>query len=65
MKRSAAGKYNSITGASPATATRDFADLVAKDALVRAGERRQAYYTLTIPLHLVAPVMTGGTGGVE
>ena len=65
MKRSAAGKYNSITGASPATATRDLADLVAKDALVRAGERRHAYYALTIPLHPVAAVVIGKTGDVE
>ena len=60
-----AGKYTSITGASPATATRDLADLVAKDALVRAGERRHAYYALTIPLHYVAPVVIGRTGDVE
>src|SRR6202000_214787 len=30
-----AGKYNTITGASPATATRDLADLVEKGALAR------------------------------
>ena len=35
-----AGKYSTITGASPATTTRDLSDLVAKGALVREGERR-------------------------
>lgn len=44
-----AGKYSTITGASPATTTRDLADLVAKGALVRAGERRYARYRLTVP----------------
>jgi Fic family protein len=45
-----AGKYSSITGASPATTTRDLADLVAKGALVREGERRHARYHLSVPL---------------
>jgi Fic family protein len=44
-----AGKYSSITKASPATATRDLADLVAKGALIREGERRYARYRLSIP----------------
>ncbi len=48
-----AGKYSSITKASPATATRDLADLVAKGALVREGERRYARYRLSIPLRPV------------
>lgn len=43
------GKYCTITGASPATATRDLADLVAKGALLRDGERRHARYHLSIP----------------
>jgi Fic family protein len=45
-----AGKYSTITGASPATATRDLVDLVDKGALVRTGERRHARYSLSIPL---------------
>jgi Fic family protein len=45
-----AGKYSTITGASPATTTRDLADLVAKGALVREGERRYARYRLSVPL---------------
>ncbi len=51
-----ASKYIGITGASPATATRDLADLAAKGALVRAGERRHARYDLGIPLRPVSPV---------
>jgi Fic family protein len=51
-----AGKYASITGASPATATRDLADLVAKHALVRSGEQRHTRYAIAIPLHPVSPV---------
>jgi Fic family protein len=51
-----ASKYIGITGASPATATRDLADLVARGALVRAGERRHARYDLGIPLRPVSPV---------
>lgn len=51
-----AGKYSNITGASPATSTRDLADLVAKVALVREGERRYARYHLSIPLRPVRHV---------
>jgi len=43
-----AGKYATITGASPATATRDLVDLVDKGALVRAGERKHARYQLNV-----------------
>jgi Fic family protein len=43
---SSASSYSTITGASPATTTRDLADLVEKGALVRTGERRHARYTL-------------------
>jgi Fic family protein len=45
-----AGKYSTITDASPATTTRDLADLTEKGALVREGERRHARYKLNIPL---------------
>lgn len=43
-----AGNYMKITGASSATATRDLADLVAKGALRREGERRHARYWVAI-----------------
>ena len=46
-----AGKYATITGASPATATRDLVDLVEKGALVRVGELRHTRYQLGVPLH--------------
>src|SRR6266567_2030747 len=45
-----AGKYTTITGASPATTTRDLVDLVDKGALIRAGERKHARYQLNIRL---------------
>lgn len=51
-----AGKHGAITGASPATTTRDLADLVAKGALVREGERRYARYYLSVPLRRVPHV---------
>jgi Fic family protein len=53
-----AGKYSTITGASPATTTRDLADLVARGALLREGERRHARYRLSVPLRPFVPVTT-------
>jgi Fic family protein len=43
-----AGNYGTITGSSPATTTRDLADLVEKNALVRKGERKHARYALKL-----------------
>ena len=43
-----AGNYGTMTGASPATATRDLADLVERGALTRSGERKHARYTLRL-----------------
>ena len=43
-----AENYIAITGTSPATATRDLADLVAKGALTRTGQRRHTRYWLTV-----------------
>jgi Fic family protein len=48
-----AGKYSAITGVSPATTTRDLADLTEKGALIREGERRHARYRLSVPLRPV------------
>ena len=59
-----AGKYGSITGASPATTTRDLADLVAKGGLVRKGERRHARYYLGIPLRPVIRVTLDEKGQI-
>lgn len=57
-----AGKYSTITGASPATSTRDLADLVEKGALIREGERRYAHYRLSVPLRQVLPVTINERG---
>ncbi len=60
-----ASNYTAITGASPATGTRDLADLVAKSALVRTGERRHTRYTLAIRARPVAAVMLDDNGDLE
>ena len=57
-----AGKYSTITGASPATATRDLADLTEKGALVRTGELRHARYALPVPLKSVPHVSVNDDG---
>ena len=59
-----AGNYATITGASPATTTRDLVDLIDKGALRRTGERRHARYFLDIPLRTVEPVRIGRAGAV-
>jgi Fic family protein len=43
-----AGNYSTITGASPATTTRDLSYLVEKGALIRKGERKHARYVLNL-----------------
>ena len=60
-----AGKYASITGASPATATRDLADLVARHALLRSGEQRHTRYEIAIPLRPVPPVAIDEHGNLK
>ena len=59
-----ASNYIAITRASAATATRDMADLVAKGALVRTGERRYARYHANIALRPVKPVAIDEQGRV-
>jgi Fic family protein len=59
-----AGNYERITGASPATTTRDLADMVAKGALIRTGERRHARYALSIRLRSVSPVTINEEGDI-
>ena len=51
-----AGNYRGITGATPATATRDLADLVGLEVLRRTGERKATRYHLGVPLKPVATV---------
>lgn len=48
-----AGNYRTITGAPPATATRDLADLVAMGALTRRGARKATRYRLAVPVRRV------------
>lgn len=50
-----ASNYVSLTGASPATTTRDLADMVDKGALIRVGARRHARYHIAIPLRSAPP----------
>ena len=57
-----ASKYISITGASPATATRDLVELVTMGALIRTGERKHTRYQLAIPLRPVLPVRLNERG---
>ncbi|HTC65795.1 MAG TPA: Fic family protein [Candidatus Acidoferrum sp.] len=57
-----AGQYSSITGASPATTTRDLADLIEKGALIREGERRHARYKLSVPLRPVPHISLNERG---
>jgi Fic family protein len=45
-----AGNYRRITGAPPATSTRDLVDLVELGVLHRTGERKATRYYLTIPI---------------
>ena len=59
-----AGNYVTITGTSAPTATRDLADMVAKGALLRNGERRHARYRANIELRLVAPVTIDEDGRI-
>ncbi len=57
-----AGNHMTITGTPPATTTRDLADLVAKGALQRTGERRHTRYHLTIPLRPAQAVTIDASG---
>jgi Fic family protein len=59
-----AGKYTTITGASPATTTRDLSDLVSRGALTRDGEVRHARYRLNVPLRPVRQVSVNEQGEV-
>ncbi len=57
-----AGKYATITGASPATTTRDLAELVTMGALHRTGERKHTRYQLAVPLRPVTPAVAHRKG---
>jgi Fic family protein len=59
-----AGNYIAVTKASPATATRDLADMVSKGALLRVGERRHARYHANIALRPVVAVTIDERGHI-
>ena len=60
-----AGNYAAITGASAATSTRDLADMVAKGALTRAGERRHTRYFAGVLLRPASPVTLDERGDLH
>jgi Fic family protein len=60
-----AENYMKITGASPATATRDLSDMVEKGALRRTGERRHTRYFAAVPSRDVAAVTIDRRGTVR
>jgi len=57
-----AGKYAKITGASPATTTRDLVDLVEQGSLIRVGELGHARYHLNLPLRAVKRIAINDKG---
>jgi Fic family protein len=59
-----AGNYAKITGASAATTTRDLADLMEKNLLVRTGELRHARYHLAIPIHKTPRITVQADGNL-
>jgi Fic family protein len=59
-----AANYMAITGASPATATRDLTDLVENTALTRTGERRHARYSIPFPIRTITEVRIESDGTI-
>ena len=59
-----AGKYVSITRASPATATRDLSQLAELGALARSGERRHVRYRLAMKVPPVTRIEVDANGRV-
>jgi Fic family protein len=59
-----AGKYVSITRASPATATRDLSQLAELGALARSGERRHVRYRLAMKVPPVTRIEVDAKGRV-
>lgn len=59
-----ASNYVSIAKTSPATATRDLAEMVERGALMRTGEKRHTRYHLPIPLRPVPRVTISEDGEV-
>lgn len=59
-----AGNYTTISKASPATATRDLADLVERGALSRTGEKKHTRYHLPIPLRATSRITIDEDGSI-
>lgn len=59
-----AGNYARIAKTSPATATRDLAEMVERGALTRTGEKRHTRYHLPIPLRPVPRVSIDADGNI-
>lgn len=57
-----AANYLTISGTSPATATRDLNELVTLGALTRTGERRHTRYFLALPLRPVVAITLDRNG---
>lgn len=63
-----AGKYGIITGASPATTTRDLVELAHLGALIRSGEGKYTRYRLALPLRAdvdAGPLRRQNRGGIS
>lgn len=60
-----AGNYMTVTGASPATATRDLLSLVEQAALIRSGEHRHARYHLPIAPRKISAVTIDRDGNLH
>jgi Fic family protein len=59
-----AGNYMTISKASPATTTRDLANMVERGALTRTGEKRHTRYHLPIPLRPTPRIRIDEHGGI-
>jgi Fic family protein len=60
-----AGKYSSIAGCSPATTTRDLAELVDLGALTRTGEVKHTRYALNLRIRSLPRIEIDLLGGVQ
>jgi Fic family protein len=59
-----AANYMRITGAPPATATRDLASLVSVGALLRTGENKATRYSLNIDIHRPRQIEPSDLAGI-
>jgi Fic family protein len=59
-----AGNYAMIAQSSPATTTRDLAELVGLGALTRSGEKKHTRYALNVPMRKLPRIEIDGRGRV-